>query len=363
VRLYDIEVEGSHNFFANGALVHNCISSWGHDFRPSFARLGDVIRQVTPEQVLAVTATATEKVKEDICTVLGLNNAKVYVRGIVRENLELCIFNDTGMNRESSIAEAVRDYGTDATGIVYVASKKEADNLGRYLQKRGVRATTYHGGLKDTERKAIQEGWATNGGVVVATSAFGMGIDRADVRFVIHSGFTGSIEEWYQEIGRAGRDGLPSTALTLFNLKEDYNIQMHLIGLTTPDGDSIKSFWKWMRNHAMSIALPHAKTTTVSMTQKQMGGLSQCKCVGAAISFLKGYDLVQTKGRGKYQVSLEKKEIDFDSMAEKRKKNIKKFYDLVNFYKTGSCRFKIICEYFGDDSFVGRCGNCDNCQG
>jgi len=93
-----------------------------------------------------------------------------------------------------------------------------------------------------------------------------------------------------------------------------------------------------------------------------MGGLSKCSSVGAAISFLKGCGLVETKGRGKYQVSLEKKDIDFNTIAEKRKKNLKKFYALVEFYKSKTCRFGTICEYFGDDSFNGKCGNCDNCE-
>jgi len=339
----------------------HCISSWGHDFRPSYARLGKVIEKLSPEQVLATTATATEKVKEDILNVLGIPNAKTYVRGIMRDNLEICIFDDTGMDRYKTILKSIQEVGKDVTGIVYVASKREADGLGGFLSKKGINATTYHAGLKDSLRKEIQEKWAKNGGVIVATSAFGMGIDRPDVRFVIHSGFTGSIEEWYQEIGRAGRDGKPSFALSLYNMNDDYKTQMYLIDLTNPSASEVKKFWKWIYNYAITVAVPRAKSTTINMTQREMGNLSRCKGVSGAISLLKRNGVIKTLGRGKYQFSLENSQIDFDEIESSRKEKLTRLYKIVSFYQSNVCRFHTICSYFGDDT-MHKCNNCDNCE-
>jgi len=340
----------------------HCVSAWGHDFRPSYARLNEVIKQIDPQQVVALTATATEKVKEDICQMLGMPDAKQFVRGVKRDNLEVCIFNDNGMSRQATITDAVREYGESVTGIVYVATRKEADSLTMFMKSRKVDAICYHAGLKDKDRKEIQEHWAENGGVVVATSAFGMGIDRSDVRFVIHSGFTGSLEEWYQEIGRAGRDGEPSVALTLWNVKNDYHTQKFLIDLTNPEEADVKKFWRWMLNYSFTIARPNSLTTTVNMTQKDMAQASGCANVGSCISFLKKEGMVETKGRGKYQVTLQKKDMDYTAIRDQRRAALDKLNNLVNFYQSKNCRFDHICKYFGDDSFSGQCNNCDNCQ-
>lgn len=341
--------------------AHVC-SQWGHDFRPAYAKLGEVIKEIKPEQVIALTATATDRVKEDVCNLLGIPDAKCFVRGVKRDNLEICIFDDSGMSRDAAIFEGIKDYPKGVTGIIYVASRTEANQLSKYLTNKGIKSSFYHAGMKQKERKEMQEAWAQNGGIVVATSAFGMGIDRADVRFVIHSGFTGSIEAWYQECGRAGRDGKDSCALSLYNVKDDYHIQSFLIGLTNPEEDEVKKFWRWLFNHAMVAAKPDAKTVTVNMTQKEMANLSRSRNVGACIGFLKRQELVKTIGRGKYQVSLEKKPMDFEKLNSQRKENFDKLHSLIRFYQSKRCRYAQICEYFGDDTFTGRCGNCDNCQ-
>jgi ATP-dependent DNA helicase RecQ len=339
----------------------HCISSWGHDFRPSYSRLAEVIRKLRPQQVVALTATANERVRDNICESLGVPAAKKYVRGVYRDNMTIGIMSDDGRDRFRIIKSVVRD-GNGATGIIYVATRKEAASLCKYLEGNGVDAAFYHAGLKDKDRKEIQEEWTANGGVVVATSAFGMGIDRADVRFVIHSGFTGSLEEWYQEIGRAGRDGEECICLSLFNMGPDYRMQMYLIDLTNPESGQVRKFWAWLRAVAGRNARDEeVKTATVEMTQKKMETASGVANVGACMSFLRRQGLVVTLGRGKYQVKLTDAAPNYEAANLERKEKTGKLNELVSFFKSGECRFVYVCRYFGDDTFTGKCGDCDNC--
>ena len=365
VRLYDIEVEGTHSFFANGSLVHNCISRWGHDFRPAYSDLGGAVEMLDPRQVVALTATATKKVRDDICHVLGIPNAKRFVKSVYRKNLQLGVIQETGYSRLNTISELVRDFKEDGdiTGIIYSTTRREAEEICKHLKDRGLSAMFYHAGLKPVDRSEVQNKWVQEGGVIVATCAFGMGIDKADVRFVFHSGLSPSIEDWYQSIGRAGRDGKDSLCLTICDFKDDYRTQMFLINMTSPTGEDVNSFWEWLRGEAVSQAKAGAKSTEVKMTQKVMAEASGCQNVGACISVLKKKFLVETLGRGRYKVSLrDHTEIDMTVLTALRNEKIAKLNQVCNFYRTKGCRFDIVCEYFGDDASPGGCGHCDNCS-
>jgi len=340
----------------------HCISRWGHDFRPSYAQLGGVIERFNPRQVVALTATATQKVRDDICQILGIPDAKKFVRGVYRKNLTLAAMEATGIERLEQIAliaKEHRDLGGN-TGIIYTATKKESESICQFLKERGIDATFYHAGLKTTERSDIQNNWAGDGGVIVATCAFGMGIDKADVRFVIHSGLSQSIEDWYQEIGRAGRDGEDSLCITFYDYRGDYRTQMFLIDLTNPSGKDIEIFWSWIKQAARKVAKDDEKTVELKMTQKVMAAESGCVNVGGCIAFLKKKGLVKTLGRGRYEVA---KDGEFDSsdVDVLRQERIDKLNEVVNFYRSKECRAAYICGYFGDDTFEGSCGICDNC--
>jgi superfamily II DNA helicase RecQ len=360
VRFYDIEVEGTHNFFVSGALVHNCISRWGNDFRPAYAELGGVIERINPRQVVALTATATEKVREDICRSLHIEGAKRFIQSVYRPNLQFAIVEATGHERDEYIR--VVSEGAN-TGIVYAATRKDAESITEYLCTHGVKATCYHAGLHPKKRTEIQNEWSEDGGIIIATSAFGMGIDRPDVRFVIHNGLSPSIEDFYQAVGRAGRDGKDALCLTLCDFSNDYRTQVFLIDTTSPSGKDVKGFWAWLKRVA-AIEAQGNSSVEIKMIQKDMSEQSGYHNVGACISFLKQEGLVKTLGRGSYQVRLDLDDaFDVSQIDGSRQSRIDKLNQFTSLCRDNGCRYRHICDYFGDLSLDKDCGKCDNCTG
>ncbi|KRK36392.1 DNA helicase RecQ [Levilactobacillus parabrevis] len=211
----------------------HCISQWGHDFRPSYLALSTAIEQLpTQPQVLALTATATEQVAADICQQLRIDPQNEVNTGFARDNLDLTVVKDQDTDR------FILDYlkvNQGETGIIYASTRKEVTRLTTLLTRHHVKAAAYHAGLSDDERRANQEDFLYDRiQVMVATNAFGMGIDKSNVRFVIHAQVPGTLEAYYQEAGRAGRDGLPSEAILLYRA-QDLQIQHFFIDQSERD--------------------------------------------------------------------------------------------------------------------------------
>ncbi len=194
----------------------HCVSQWGHDFRPSYSSISRLIRKLPTRPIIAAfTATATDAVRQDVIKSLELREPDVYVTGFNRENLSFTVIR--GENKRDFVLKYIQD-NKDKVGIIYTATRKETDNLYEILHKKGYNVGKYHAGLGDEQRKQNQEKFLYDDiNIIIATNAFGMGIDKSNVRYVIHYNLTKSMEAYYQEAGRGGRDGEPSECILLFS--------------------------------------------------------------------------------------------------------------------------------------------------
>src|SRR3712207_4197172 len=205
----------------------HCVSQWGHDFRPDYLRVGPAIEALGHPPVLALTATAAPPVRDEILDVLGMREPEVIVRGFDRPNIRLEVERHEEAHRKRrALLDRVEEAVARGSGIVYCATKKGAEEVAAELRDRGVRAEHYHGGLSAKVRSERQDAFMEGDGVdvMVATIAFGMGIDKPDVRWVFHHDISESVDSYYQEVGRAGRDGDPAEAV-LFYRPQDLGLR------------------------------------------------------------------------------------------------------------------------------------------
>ncbi|MDA8234686.1 MAG: DNA helicase RecQ [Clostridia bacterium] len=216
----------------------HCVSQWGHDFRPSYRAIGPFIKELVKRPIVAAfTATATEEVTQDIIHLLALDNPKVYVTGFNRENLSFGVIRN--QDKKDFLLSYLSD-NRDQAGIIYAATRKEVEQLHAFLCKKGYSTGKYHAGLRDEERSASQEAFLYDDiRIMVATNAFGMGIDKSNVRYVIHYNMPKNMEAYYQEAGRAGRDGDSGECILLFG-PQDIQLQKFLIeqSISSPERKS-----------------------------------------------------------------------------------------------------------------------------
>lgn len=226
----------------------HCISEWGHDFRPDYARLGVLRQRLGSPQTIALTATATPIVRRDIVDLLKLDDPQVFITGFARPNLHFEVRQAWG--KAAKLTELLRVFDeTPGAGIIYASTRKRCEQLAADLDEAGVkrRVAVYHAGLEPQARREVQESFMSGETqVIIATNAFGMGIDKRDLRFVVHHDLPGTLEAYYQEAGRGGRDGLDSRCLLLFN-ERDRDIQEYFIDNSYPPREAIAKVYDYLR--------------------------------------------------------------------------------------------------------------------
>src|SRR5690606_36126 len=217
----------------------HCVSQWGHDFRPAYLALHAAAEALGRPPILALTATATERVTEDIVRQLGMRDARVLLAGLERPNLAFAVIPvRTEHGRRRRLVELLQQL--EGAGIVYCATVQQAEELAALLRQSGIDADRYHGQMRAKEREEVQRAFMAGPSprVIVATNAFGLGVDKADIRFVIHAQMPGSLEAYFQEAGRAGRDGLPARCILLYH-PGDRRVQTYFLGGRYPRREEV----------------------------------------------------------------------------------------------------------------------------
>ncbi|HKB75129.1 MAG TPA: RecQ family ATP-dependent DNA helicase [Myxococcales bacterium] len=330
----------------------HCISSWGHDFRPDYLKLAEACGHLRAERVLALTATATPEVRKDIVRALGLDDPQVFVAGFDRPNLFVEVARASGDQEKVGRILALARRG--GPGLVYAATRRNVEKVVLALRANGVDAAGYHAGMDDAERSATQESFLRGEvSVVVATNAFGMGVDKADIRFVAHFHVPRSIEAYYQEIGRAGRDGAPSLALLLFNYA-DVMLQKRMIEGSRPKEETVRKIWDAARGLGSGGAAQLAAVCGVHPADAQ-----------AAVKLLESAGHLARRGQDFSVVTPEVEEpaVDFEIAAMRVAHERQMLDRMVRFCDTEGCRRRNLLRYFGDPDAPRSCSACDCCAG
>ena len=343
----------------------HCISEWGHDFRPAYLRLGR-LRGIFDAPMIALTATATHRTREEIVARLRLSDPVTVVGGFDRPNL---VWQVQRVRSSKEKRERLRALVRNRPGVtlIYASSRKGVESVRDNLAALGHHAEAYHAGLPATERTRVQDAFMEGKApLVVATNAFGMGVDKSDVRLVIHHELPRTIEAYYQEAGRAGRDGDTARCLALWS-KADRNGQMAFIDHSYPPPRAVRRFWRDLRKRAAGrdrLEVPvdelRARDGT-PLTPTNVGALARTL---AACRVVRVREDPPEEPGGTLHIDLRPfvRRLPLGPLRERRKAELAKLAAVEGYARTRRCRRARILAYFGDTSGSAHCGACDNCQ-
>ncbi|MDI1478285.1 RecQ family ATP-dependent DNA helicase [Polyangium sp. y55x31] len=333
----------------------HCISQWGHDFRPAYSFLRTARKELGDPPVLALTATATPAVLDDIHAALGIESARVVTNSIERENLFFEVFRTVNEEAKMERLLAITEEAA-GIGIVYVSTVKKADELSEALTARGIAAGRYHGRLTKSARDEAQARFMANEfRVMVATKAFGMGIDKSDIRFVVHWEFPDSVESYYQEAGRAGRDTNAARAALLYRI-EDRRVQAYFLAGKHPRPEEADKVL------AVLLAAPNRDLEAREIAK--MAGVSERRAKVLLASLDAEGLVLRRKGCFRATAALRRagSASVLREIRERRTHEDRARLDaIIRYAETTECRTRYLRRYFGEEEGE-SCGHCDNCR-
>ena len=346
----------------------HCISEWGHDFRPDYRRLGELVAELAPPRVAAFTATATPEVRDDIARQLGMAVPRLHVRGFDRPNLHYAVHQAGGATDKSErLVDLVR-MRDGGVALVYAATRKNAEAYAGALKRAGMRARVYHAGLEGEVREKAQDVFmAGKLDVIVATNAFGMGVDKSDIRLVVHADIPRSPEAYYQEAGRGGRDGKPTRCVLLFN-HGDIRLQEFLIDASYPSAELLRGIWKLLHDRPELGAMDGGQDALEARLRPQLPGSPSGASLGAALRILERHGML---ARGEDGLAASRPPpgqfapLDVAALSRRADNERAKLKMMVEYAYNPRCRRQYVLAYFGDEDWQSRdrrCGACDNCE-